>query len=92
MEQIKKYINFSIYLDTDLDILLSRRIYKSMSMPNSPPLDEVIRRYQKFVKPNHEKFVEPSKSKANVTITNYRGERFGKLLTYKRRQRGAWSR
>ena len=62
VEQIRKYLNFTIYLDTDLDILLSRRIYKSISIPNSIALDEVIRRYQKFVKPNQEKFVEPVSS------------------------------
>jgi uridine kinase len=57
MEQIKKHINFSIYLDTDLDILLSRRIYRSLL--EKQPLEEVIRRYRTFVKKNHEHFVEP---------------------------------
>lgn len=70
MEKIKRHINFSIYLDTDLDILLSRRIYKNLL--DKQPLEEVIRRYREFVKKNHEHFVEPSKSKANVTIINYR--------------------
>jgi uridine kinase len=57
MERIKKFINFSIYLDTDLDILLSRRIYKNLL--DKQPLEEVIRRYREFVKKNHEHFVEP---------------------------------
>lgn len=57
MEKIKRHINFSIYLDTDLDILLSRRIYRSLL--EKQPLEEVIRRYRSFVKKNHEHFVEP---------------------------------
>lgn len=57
MERIKKHINFSIYLDTDLDILLSRRIYRSLL--EKEPLEEVIRRYREYVKKNHEHFVEP---------------------------------
>lgn len=57
MEKIKKHINFSIYLDTDLDILLSRRIYKNLL--DKQPLEEVIRRYRDFVKKDHEHFVEP---------------------------------
>lgn len=57
MERISKHINFSIYLDTDLDILLSRRIYRSLL--EKEPLEDVIRRYREFVKKNHEHFVEP---------------------------------
>ena len=56
-EQIHKHINFSIYLDTELDLLLSRRIFKSLA--TNTPLEEVVARYQRFVKVNHEKYVEP---------------------------------
>lgn len=59
VERIKKLLDFSVYLDTDLDVLLSRRIYKSLA--GKIPLEDVVSRYERFVKPNHEKYTEAVK-------------------------------
>ena len=69
-ELIRKHLHFSIYLDTDLDILLSRRIYKSLALKT--PLEEVVGRYQRFVKVNHEKYVEPVPSSDPVQVLRQR--------------------
>jgi uridine kinase len=55
-EKIRSHFNFSIYLDTDLDILLSRRLYKSLMI--NTPIEDVVSRYLRFVKPAHEKYVD----------------------------------
>lgn len=62
-EQIRKLLHFTVYLDAELDLLLSRRIYKSLM--TKTPIEEIIDRYNRFAKPNHEKYTEPVSQVAN---------------------------
>lgn len=72
-DYIRNRCNFKIYLDTDQDIILSRTIIKNQKMKNIP-LEEIISKYTQFIKPNFEKYVEPSKKYADMIIFNFAGE------------------
>lgn len=71
-EGIRSKCNLKIFLDTDEDVRLSRRIYKDV-MTRKKKVEDVIDRYLKFVKPDFEKYVLPSKKYADIIIPNYGG-------------------
>jgi uridine kinase len=54
---IRDKLDFKLFLDTDTDIILSRRVYKNIA--RGKPLADTIKRYETFVKPSYEKFIEP---------------------------------
>ncbi len=56
-----------IYVDTDSDIRLLRRISRDIK-ERDRTLQSVKKQYISTVKPMHEQFVEPSKSKADIII------------------------
>ena len=60
-------MNFKIFIDTDSDIRLIRRIERDVN-ERGRTMEMVISRYKKFVKPSHEKYIEPSKKYANIII------------------------
>ena len=65
-------MNIKVYLDADDDVRLSRRVMKEYkAMGESLDLEEILEAYEKFVKPAHERFVEPSKKYADMIIPNY---------------------
>eukprot|EP00331_Platyophrya_macrostoma_P006100 CAMPEP_0176433764 /NCGR_PEP_ID=MMETSP0127-20121128/16237_1 /TAXON_ID=938130 /ORGANISM="Platyophrya macrostoma, Strain WH" /LENGTH=301 /DNA_ID=CAMNT_0017816295 /DNA_START=42 /DNA_END=947 /DNA_ORIENTATION=+ len=66
-EKIRNKIDLKLYIDTDEDIRLSRRILKDVYQIGKK-IEDVITRYQKFVKPAFEKFVQPSKKNADIII------------------------
>lgn len=71
-ERIRSKCDLKIFLDTDEDIRLSRRVYKDVLVRKKKVVD-VIDRYLKFIKPDFEKFVLPSKKYADIIIPNYGG-------------------
>ena len=56
-----------IFVDTDADIRLGRRILRDMN-ERGRSLESVLTQYQTTVKPMHEEFVEPSKKNADIVI------------------------
>ena len=66
-EELCKLMDMKIFVDTDADIRLGRRILRDMT-ERGRSLESVLTQYQTTVKPMHEKFVEPSKKNADIVI------------------------
>ena len=60
-------MDIRIFVDTDADIRLCRRIKRDVNK-RGRTLESVIEQYQTTVKPMHEKYVEPSKKYANIVV------------------------
>ena len=60
-------MDLKIFVDTDADVRLGRRIRRDMS-ERGRSVDSVLTQYQTTVKPMHEQFVEPSKKNADIII------------------------
>jgi uridine kinase len=59
--------NFKIFVDTDADERILRRILRDVK-ERGRSLDSVVNQYLTTVKPMHEAFVEPSKRKADIIV------------------------
>jgi len=71
-ENIRKLLNIKIFVDTDEDVRLSRRVLKYLDVYQEfLKLDEFLDIYFKFVKPAYEKYVEPTKKYADIIMPNY---------------------
>ena len=66
-EELLKNLDMKIYVDTDADVRIIRRILRDVKM-RGRTLDSVVTQYLTTVKPMHECFVEPSKKKADIII------------------------
>ncbi|MBX3173356.1 MAG: uridine kinase [Gemmatimonadaceae bacterium] len=66
-ERIRSRLDIKVFVDTDADIRLVRRIRRDMAM-RGRQLDDVLEQYLTTVQPMHLKFVEPSKRYADVVI------------------------
>ena len=60
-------LDLRVFVDTDADIRILRRLARDVS-ERGRTIDSVIEQYQNTVKPMHEKYVEPSKHKANIIV------------------------
>lgn len=67
-ERIRELLDIKIYVDTDADIRILRRIIRDMN-ERSRSLDSVITQYLNTVRPAHEQFIEPSKKYADIIVT-----------------------
>ncbi len=65
--QIRELLDFRIYVDTDADVRLKRRILRDIH-ERGRDLDDVLRQYMTTVRPMHLEFVEPSKRWADVIV------------------------
>ncbi|HXU45568.1 MAG TPA: uridine kinase [Thermoanaerobaculia bacterium] len=59
--------DFKVYVDTDADIRLIRRLRRDLT-ERGRTVDDVLRQYQETVRPMHLEFVEPSKRWADIII------------------------
>lgn len=66
-KDLRELMDIRIYVDTDADIRLCRRIKRDVNK-RGRSLESVLTQYQKTVKPMHEKFVEPSRKFANLVV------------------------
>lgn len=66
-EALRKLMDIKIFVDTDADIRLCRRIKRDVNK-RGRSLESVLTQYQDTVKPMHERYVEPSKKYADVVI------------------------
>ncbi len=66
-KEINKLADLRIFVETDDDIRLIRRILRDMK-ERGRSLDSIIEQWIKHVKPMHEKFIEPSRKEAHLII------------------------
>lgn len=66
-EALRDLMDIKIFVDTDADIRLCRRIKRDVNK-RGRTLESVLMQYQQTVKPMHEKYVEPSKKYANLVV------------------------
>ena len=66
-KDLRDLMDIRIYVDTDADIRLCRRIKRDVNK-RGRSLESVLQQYQQTVKPMHEKYVEPSKKYANLVV------------------------
>ena len=65
--RIRELLDFKIYVDTDADVRLKRRILRDIH-ERGRQLDDILRQYMTTVRPMHLEFVEPSKRWADVIV------------------------
>ncbi len=65
--ELRDLMDIRIYVDTDADIRLCRRIKRDVNK-RGRTLESVLLQYQQTVKPMHEKYVEPSKKYADIVV------------------------
>jgi len=66
-KQLRDLMDIRIFVDTDADVRLCRRILRDVS-ERGRSLESVLSQYQNTVKPMHEMYVEPSKKYANIIV------------------------
>jgi uridine kinase len=64
---LRALLDFKIYVDTDPDVRLIRRLRRDVHERGRDP-EDVLRQYEQTVRPMHLEFVEPSKRWADVII------------------------
>ncbi|MCP4661544.1 MAG: uridine kinase [bacterium] len=64
---IREILDFKIYVDTDADVRLKRRIQRDIN-ERGRDLADILRQYMATVRPMHLDFVEPSKRWADVIV------------------------
>ncbi len=67
--EIRDLLDIKIFVDTDDDIRILRRIERDMK-ERSRDFESIREQYLKTVKPMHDAFVEPSKKYADVIVPN----------------------
>ena len=58
-ERLRRLLELSVFVDVPADIRLVRRIRRDVN-DRRIPLEETLRLYERFVRPMHERYVEPS--------------------------------
>ncbi len=66
-ERVRDRCEVKVFVDTDADVRLIRRIRRDMAR-RGRPLDEILEQYLTTVQPMHLQFVEPSKRYADVIV------------------------
>jgi uridine kinase len=64
---LRELLDFKIYVDTDADLRLIRRLGRDMA-ERGRTVQDVLRQYLQTVRPMHLEFVEPSKRWADIII------------------------
>lgn len=72
-EELMKKMDLKVFVDTDDDVRLSRRVLKmSKQYPNDMTfLSDLLQKYEEFIKPSFEKYVEPTKKYSDIILPNY---------------------
>lgn len=87
---LRDLMDIKIYVDTDADERLMRRIKRDMK-ERARSIESILEQYTNTVKPMHEEFVEPSKRYADIIIPRG-GENapgIDMLITYLNKKLGA---
>jgi len=67
-ERIRDLLDIKIFVDTDADLRLIRRIIRDIN-ERGRTVDSVIAQYINTVRPAHEQFIEPTKKYADIIVT-----------------------
>jgi uridine kinase len=70
-KKIRNLIDLRIFIDTDADLRLSKRIIRDITKGNRD-LKSILNRYHKFVKPSFEDYILPSRKYADIIIPKIR--------------------
>lgn len=73
MEEIRNACNMKVFVDTDDDVRLARRIQRDVA-ERGRDVAGVIEQYTRFVKPSFDQFVAPSRRHADIVIPWQRGD------------------
>ncbi len=65
--RLRDLLDFKIFVDTDADVRLARRIRRDIE-ERGRTIDDVLRQYMSTVRPMHLEFAEPSKRYADVIV------------------------
>ena len=65
--EVRELFDLKIFIDTDADVRLARRIMRDME-ERGRDLAGILEQYQRFVKPATESFVIPTKAHADIVI------------------------
>jgi len=65
--RLRELLDFKIFVDTDADVRLMRRIRRDMS-ERGRELPDIFRQFTQTVRPMHLEFVEPSKRWADIIV------------------------
>lgn len=66
-ESIRKLLNIKIYVDTDPDIRIIRRLRRDV-LERGRSLEHVLAQYLETVRPMHQQFIEPTRRFADIVI------------------------
>lgn len=66
-ERLRDLMDIKVYVDTDADERLMRRITRDMK-ERGRSIESILTQYRETVKPMHEQFIEPSKKYADLII------------------------
>ncbi|KAK9854764.1 hypothetical protein WJX84_001359 [Apatococcus fuscideae] len=67
MPEVRELLNMKVYVDTDDDVRLARRIQRDVAL-RGRDVAGVIEQYTRFVKPSFDQYVGPSRKHADVII------------------------
>ncbi|HJW08560.1 MAG TPA: uridine kinase [Holophagaceae bacterium] len=67
LPEIREQLDVKVFVDTDADIRIMRRIDRDMK-ERGRSLESVVKQYQESVRPMHLEFVEPSKRWADIIV------------------------
>ena len=67
IEKIRNVLDMKIFVDGDSDERLIRRIMRDIKW-RGREISDIVNQYQQFVKPMHEKYIEPSKKYADIVL------------------------
>ncbi|KAL1194171.1 Uridine kinase-like protein 5 [Cardamine amara subsp. amara] len=65
--RVRDLMNMKIFVDTDADVRLSRRIQRD-TVERGRNIQNVLEQYTKFVKPSFDEFIQPSMKYADIII------------------------
>ncbi len=66
-KELRDLMDIKVYVDCDSDLRLSRVIQRDME-ERGRDVSEVLKRYEKTVRPSHLQFIEPTKRYADIII------------------------
>jgi uridine kinase len=65
--ELRELMDIKVFVDCDADVRLSRIIHRDME-ERGRDVGEVLKRYEKTVRPSHLQFIEPTKRFADIII------------------------
>ena len=72
IENVSALINLRVFIDSDADVRLSRRVYQDTQEKNMD-LNASVNNYLEFIKPSYEKQIEPTKQTSDIIIPHFGG-------------------